>query len=348
MTIALDATYSLGRDLSGVGVYSRELLHGLAAAHPETGFRFCYRPHRFARALREPLPSNARRFLLGEARVPRSADIFHGLNQRLPHARLPRAVATFHDLFVLTGEYSTPEFRQRFAAQARHAAGHADRIIAVSQFTARQVIGLLGVDAAKVRVVHHGVRPVTQPQPSRARHKIILHVGAIQHRKNIARLVDAFASVDRDWQLVLAGSAGYGADEILARIAASPCRDRIQLLGYVPAAELAGWYARAAIFAFPSLDEGFGLPVLEAMAAGAPVLSSNRAAIPEVAGDAAWLVNPEDAAELTGALVELSVSPERREKMARRGLQRAAQFSWDEAVRKTWQLYRELAGGQPD
>ena len=87
-----------------------------------------------------------RRFLLGETRAPRSADLFHGLNQRLPHARLRRAVTTFHDLFVLTGEYSTPEFRQRFAEQARDAAARSDRIIAVSQFTARQVIDLLGVE----------------------------------------------------------------------------------------------------------------------------------------------------------------------------------------------------------
>jgi glycosyltransferase involved in cell wall biosynthesis len=322
-------------------VYSREILDGLARAHPNDRFAFCYRPHRFWRSFGERLPANAHRFLLGETRVPRSADVFHGLNQRLPHARLRRAVTTFHDLFVLTGEYSTPEFRQRFAEQARDAAGRSDRIVAVSHFTARQVVDVLRVDPAKVRVVHHGVR--APAGMAAVREKIVLHVGAIQYRKNISRLVDAFERVDRDWQLVLAGSAGYGAAEIAARIESARSRDRIRVLGYVPPAELALWYARAMIFAFPSLDEGFGMPVLEAMASGTPVLASNRSAVPEVAGDAAWLVNPEDAEELGSALLALTRDPERRAELSRRGLERAAQFTWGEAVEKTWQVYRELA-----
>jgi glycosyltransferase involved in cell wall biosynthesis len=345
LNIALDSTYSVGADLSGVGVYSREMLSGLARAHPGDRFAFCYRPHRFLRSFGERLPANAKRFLLGETRAPKSADVFHGLNQRLPHARMRRAVTTFHDLFVLTGEYSTPEFRQRFAAQARDAAARSDCIIAVSQFTARQAIDVLGVDQARVRVVHHGVRaPVGV---AAAREKIILHVGAIQYRKNLARLVDAFESVDRQWQLVLAGSAGYGAAEIATKIGAARCRERIRVLGYVPAADLANWYARASIFAFPSLDEGFGMPVLEAMAAGTPVIASNRSALPEVAGDAAWLVNPEDTEELAGALVALTQDRERCLDLSRRGLERAARFTWAEAVEKTWQVYRESADGRP-
>jgi O-antigen biosynthesis alpha-1,2-mannosyltransferase len=344
LKIALDATYSLGANLSGVGVYSREMLYGLAAAHPEAGFQFCYRPHRLLRSFGRRLPGNAGRCLLTENRVP-PADIFHGLNQRLPQARLCRAVCTFHDLFVLTGDYSTPEFRRRFAGQARHAAECAGRIIAVSHFTARQVIEQLNVDPSRVRVVHHGVHP--QPAtPSRVPHKMILHVGAIQIRKNLARLVEAFEQVDAAWQLVLAGSAGHGAPEILDRIARSPSRERIRVLGYVSAGELVEWYRRATIFAFPSLDEGFGMPVLEAMAAGVPVVASNRAAIPEVAGDAAWLVNPVDTEELASALVELTGNPERRADLSRRGLVRAAQFTWEAAIAKTWQVYGELTGGR--
>jgi glycosyltransferase involved in cell wall biosynthesis len=340
LNIALDATYSGGGDLSGVGVYSQELLAGLAAAHPEARFQFCYRSQRFLPSFFSRLPANASRFLLGEDRAPRSADLFHGLNQRLPRARLRRAVATFHDLFVLTGDYSTPEFRRRFAEQARQAAERADRIIAVSQFTARQVVDLLGVEAGRVRVVHHGVRAVAAVQAPRE--KVILHVGAIQHRKNITRLVDAFESVDREWQLVLAGSAGYGAQEILERIGRASSRERIRVPGYVSAAELAGWYRRAAIFAFPSLDEGFGMPVLEAMAAGIPVVASNRSAVLEVAGEAAWLVNPESTDDIASALAELTRNPERRAELARLGLHRASQFSWDYAVEQTWQVYREL------
>jgi glycosyltransferase involved in cell wall biosynthesis len=340
LNIALDATYSVGGDLSGVGVYSREMLDGLARAHPEARFAFCYRPHRFLRSLRERLPPNASRFLLGETRAPRSADVFHGLNQRLPRARMRHAVTTFHDLFVMTGEYSTPEFRRRFTEQARDAAQRSGRIIAVSQFTARQVTELLGVEESRVRVVHHGVRPARATTVTRE--KIVLHVGAIQHRKNIARLVDAFERLDSEWVLVLAGASGYGAAEILEKIGAARSRDRIRLPGYVTPSELAGWYARAMIFAFPSLDEGFGMPVLEAMAAGTPVIASNHSAIAEVAGNAAWLVDPEDTEELGNALVELARDPVRREMLSGRGLQRAAQFTWAEAVEKTWQVYREL------
>jgi len=340
LNIALDATYSIGRNLSGVGVYSREILYGLARAHPDHRFTFCYRPQRLLRSFGERLPANARRFLLGETRVPRRAEIFHGLNQRLPQVSLRRAVTTFHDLFVLTGEYSTPDFRERFAAQARDAAARSDLIIAVSEFTARQVVDLLGVDAARVRVVHHGTRPPACVPA--AREKIVLHVGAIQRRKNIARLVEAFESVDREWQLVLVGSAGYGAPEIMARIAASPARERIRVRGYVPSAELDVWYRRASIFAFPSLDEGFGMPVLDAMAAGTPVIASNRSAVAEVAGDAAWMVNPEDTADLAAALAELTRDAQRRADLSGRGLLRAAQFTWEDAVAKTWAVYRDL------
>ena len=342
MTIALDATYSLGDQLSGVGLYSHELLFGLAAAHPETRFHFCYRSHRYTRSFRQHLPANVRRRLILEPLSPRPTDLFHGLNQRLPRMPLGRLVATFHDLFVMTSEYSTPEFRARFTEQARDAAERADRIIAVSAFTRSQVISLLGVNPSKVKVVHHGIR--TLQFPPLERQKMILSVGAIQTRKNIARLVEAFETVDASWRLVLAGSNGHGAAEILARIDASPARDRITVTGYVSPDDLAGWFARASIFAFPSLDEGFGMPVLEAMAAGTPVLTSNRSALPEVAGDAAMLVDPENLEELGEGLRRLSSEQELRAHLASLGTERARQFTWEKAVAETWSVYRELLG----
>ena len=342
MTIALDATYSTDDRLSGVGLYSHEILRGLAAAHPETRFHFCYRPHRYLRARLLELPANVRRRIILEPFSPLAGDLFHGLNQRLPRMRMRRAVATFHDLFVMSGEYSTPEFRARFTLQARDAAARADAIITVSEFTRGQVIALLGVEPARVRAVHHGVRRLDLPQV--ARQKVILNVGAIQTRKNIGRLVAAFERVDASWKLVLAGSEGYGSGEILARIGASPARERITVTGYVSPAELAAWYATASIFAFPSLDEGFGMPVLEAMAAGVPVVTSNRSALPEVAGDAALLVNPESVGELTQALQDLTLRRELREDLARRGVERARLFSWEKAVAETWNVYRELLG----
>jgi glycosyltransferase involved in cell wall biosynthesis len=338
--IALDATYSIGDDLSGVGLYSREMLLGLAAAHPEVRFDFCYRPHRYLRSWAVPLPANARRRLLAGPLGARAADLFHGLNQRLPQIPLRRAVTTFHDLFVLTGEYSTAEFRARFAAQARDAAERSAAIIAVSAFTKSQVVSLLGVEASKVRVVHHGIRDL--PHVSAPREKVILNVGAIQKRKNIARLVEAFETVDPGWRLVLAGSLGYGSAEILARIQQSPARGRISVLGYVSRGDLARWYRRAMIFAFPSLDEGFGMPVLEAMAAGTPVVTSSRSALPEVAGDAAILVDPADTEALGLALGRLTQKEDLRRDLAGRGMARARLFTWEKAVRETWDVYQDV------
>lgn len=343
MTIALDATYSLGEALSGVGLYSREILLGLAAAHPETRFDFYYRPHRFLRARGDRLPDNVHRKLLAGPLGPRRAGLFHGLNQRLPEVNARRSVATFHDLFVLTGEYSTAEFRERFADQARDAAARATAIIAVSEFTRQQVVRLLGVAPEKVHVVHHGIRKLETPSRG-GREKIVLNVGAIQRRKNIARLVKAFETVDGAWRLVLVGSAGYGAEEIQARIEGSPAKDRITVTGYVSPQELADWYARAMIFAFPSLDEGFGMPVLEAMANGVAVVTSNRSALPEVAGDAAWLVDPESVEELSTALRELTGRQELREDLVRRGELRASQFTWQKAVHQTWDVYEQVLG----
>ncbi len=339
MKLGLDSTYSLGTNLSGVGVYSRELLRALAASQPTQGFGWHYRPHRFLKSFRESLPQNARRKLLLESWGPRSG-IFHGLNQRLPVRRFAKQVATFHDLFVMTAEYSTPEFRARFTEQAKRAAGEADRIIAVSQFTADQVQGLLNVEPSRIRVVHHGIQPL--PVYPRQPEKMILHVGAIQERKNISRLVKAFDAVPADWRLVLAGSAGFGAGEILREIENSPSRARISVTGYVSNNEMARYYSQASIFAFPSLDEGFGMPVLEAMRAGVAVVAGNRSAVPEVCGNAALLVDALDTQALAQALDSLAKNPEKRAQLQQLGTKRANEFNWTRAAEQTWAVYQEL------
>ena len=322
-----------------MGVYSREMLRGLAAAHPQTEFLWCYRAHRLRRSWNQALPENCRRRLLQEPLAPRGADLFHSLNQRLPRAGFRRTVATFHDLFVLTGEYSTPEFRVRFAEQARHAA-EADAIVTVSEFTAGQVHELLGVERARIHVIHHGV--IARSGSAAAREKMILHVGAVQKRKNLLRLVAAFERLPAPWRLVLAGSNGFGAEDILRRVESSAARERIQVAGYVSEDMLGSLYARAMVFAFPSLDEGFGMPVLEAMAAGVPVLTSNRSALPEVAGKAALLVDPENVEELSAALARLTTDDELRAKLVQLGTERVRGFSWNAAVARTWQVYESL------
>jgi glycosyltransferase involved in cell wall biosynthesis len=170
----------------------------------------------------------------------------------------------------------------------------------------------------------------------------VLTVGAIQKRKNIARLVEAFEALEPVWSLVIAGSAGYGAEEILARIERSPARERIRVLGYLSDEDLGKWYSRADIFAFPSLDEGFGMPVLEAMSAGIPVLAAKRASLPEVCGDAALMVDGENQQELTQALLELSQNADLRERLAGNGRLRAPNFTWQNAAEQTWRVYSKL------
>ena len=345
MRIALDATYSAGFPLTGVGIYSRQILWGLASAHPEAKYLFCYRPHRILRSFESFLPRGARRWPLLDSVAWSFVDVFHGLNQRLPKARHRRTVATFHDLFVLTGDYSTPEFRKRFAGQARECARASDLIITVSAFTASQVADLLSFDRSRIRVIHHGVRhpgPVALRAAAVSREKVILHVGAIQTRKNILRLVRAFESVGPEWRLALAGSVGYQGDRILAEIERSPRRQDIRVLGYVPEAALQRLYATASLLAFPSLDEGFGIPVLDAMAWGVPVLTSNRSSLPEVAGEAAILADPQNQDELTFALRTLTEQEALRRALSEKGVERAAGFSWEKAVEQTWAVYREL------
>ena len=339
--IVFDATYSVGTNLSGVGVYCREIMRALTDAHPDQRFAAAFRSQRFLPSFRQALPANCARTLLWDGGVLARPRLFHGLNQRMPRFQTKRRCCTFHDLFVMTGEYSTAEFRERFAKQARDAAQRADLVICVSQFTAEQVYALLNVERAKLRVVHHGcVRRGVLPV---ARESIVLSVGALQKRKNVLRLVEAFerASV-APWRLVLAGSTGYGGDQILARVETSVARDRIDVAGYVDDEALTSLYSRASLFAFPTLDEGFGMPALDAMACGVPVLASNRSAVPEVCGDAALLVNPDSTDEMAEALVRLMRDENLRKTLILRGQARSEEFTWERAAVRTWNVYREL------
>ncbi|MCC7496721.1 MAG: glycosyltransferase family 4 protein [Bryobacterales bacterium] len=346
MKIGLDASYSVGGQLSGIGVYSRAMLDGLPRYLPRDRFRYYYRPHLFLEALRDRTPSwHSKRPLL-ERGFAAGIDLFHGLNQRLPRTRFRRTIVTFHDLFVLSGEYSTPEFRRRFTHQAREAAARASLIIAVSNFTASQLAGLLGVFPASVRVIRHGVcRPAISTDPPQ-RQKIILSVGTIQKRKNTARLVEAFERMsDKQWRLVLAGSAsGFGAGEIISRIEQSAARERIAVTGWISDAELTSLYRKASLFAFPSLDEGFGMPLLDAMAARLPILTSTRSALPEVAGDAALLVDPFSVEQIQDGLEKLAKDEALRRDLADRGSRRVLSFTWEAALEQTVKLYREVTG----
>jgi O-antigen biosynthesis alpha-1,2-mannosyltransferase len=339
--VALDATYSVDPQPSGIAVYSLELLNGLAVMYSEHRFVHCYRPKQLLRA-RRPCYANIRRALLLPPFPSFSADLFHALNQRVDRRPARKVVATFHDLFVMTGDYSSSEFRQRFTEQARGAAARSDLIIAVSEFTAGQVANLLGVERERMRIVSHGVVSVP-PRPDLRRENLVLFVGALQARKNVRRLVEAFETLDASWRLILAGApSGYRAEEIVERINRSPSRSRIDVTGYVSREKLNELLARASIFAFPSLDEGFGIPVLEAMSSGLPVITSNGSALGELARDSALLVNPVETEEIAVALQTLANDVSLRTRLAAAGNQRAALFSWENAVRKTFEVYSEL------
>lgn len=353
MRVALDATHALDRNPSGVGVYSLRLIEELAAASPETHFTLAYRSNRLLRALRAPKPGeNCSRALL-EAPFTRlwasGVDVFHGLNQRVPAVSFPKTVTTFHDLFVMTGDYSTPDYRERFTRLAQEAAARSDRIISVSAFTADQVSELLGFPRERIDVVPHGVDPPELADDSTQaaflerldlNPPVVLHVGAVQHRKNVVRLVEAFEGLDGAPTLVLAGGDGYGAEEIFARIESSPASGRIRRLGYVDSETRRLLYQTAAVLAFPSLDEGFGIPILEAMAAGLPVVCSDRSAMPEVAGDAARLVDPTRVEAIREGLAGVLNDADLADEIRNRGAERAAGFTWRRAAERTLESYR--------
>ncbi len=335
-SLGLDATYALDPEPTGVAVYSRALIGGLAGT--ESDLALYYRWHRFRKLDRSRMPAAVRHRLLLDPLSP-SVEIFHGLNQRLPRRIRKHAVATFHDLFVMTAEYSEPAFRERFTRFARDAAERADAVIAVSRFTGDQVEALLGVERARIHVIPHGVD--SAPRSARSE-RLVLHVGAIQKRKNLVHLVEAFEGMPAGWRLALVGGNGYGAEEVHQRIASSPRKADILTPGFVRPETLEAWYQRAAIFAFPSWDEGFGLPVLEAMARGIPVVTAAASATQEVAGDAAVLVDPSRPEELAEALRGIAKDPGSQQESVERGLVRASAFSWDRAVSATRAVYRSL------
>lgn len=348
--IALDATYAAQAQPTGVSIYSRRLLDGLAQSYPDDTYLHCFRWKAFfrrsaggvaaARGAAEGA-ANVKRRMLAPPLPMVGAEVFHALNQRVDSRGARRVVSTFHDLFVMTAEYSTPEFRRRFAEQARLAAARSDLIIAVSAFTAGQVEDLLGVSRRRIRVIGHGADLPALDETRRD--PVVLSVGVLQKRKNTLRLIEAFERMPTHWRLKFAGTcSGYGAEEIREYLARSPARERVEILGYVDDETLAELYRRASIFAFPSMDEGFGIPVLEAMAHGVPVVTSRTSSLPEVAGDAAVLVDPSRTDEIAGALVRLAEDGELRGTLARRGRARAAAFPWQRAVDATHRVYEEL------
>ncbi|HVS88018.1 MAG TPA: glycosyltransferase family 1 protein [Candidatus Acidoferrum sp.] len=232
-----------------------------------------------------------------------------------------------------------------------------DAVITISESTKRDLLALLKAKEEKISVVHLGVDARFQPlkdegQLAKIRQKyslpreFILFVGLIEPRKNLETLVDAYlaASISGQFDLVLAGSMGWGYSGLMQKIANSHVGSRIRMPGYVADADLPALYSLATVFVYPSLYEGFGLPVLEAMACGAPVITSCVSSLPEVAGDAAVLIDPSDAGALTLALQQVLRDSQLRKSLSQRARQRAQLFTWEQTAQKTLDIYRTIAG----
>jgi glycosyltransferase involved in cell wall biosynthesis len=237
-----------------------------------------------------------------------------------------------------------------FGWAMRRAVAAARRVLCVSATTARDLRELLGVPPERIDVTPLGtdLRPAPPAAVDVVRRRLgldgpyLLGLGTVEPRKDLPTLVRAFAGVAAELphRLVLAGLGGWGAGALAAEVAAGGVADRILLPGYVPEADKAALLTGADVFAYPSRYEGFGLPVLEAMACGTPVVTTTGGSLPEVAGDAALLVEPGDPDALAAALAKLAGDPSARQAAAARGLARAAAFTWARCAAETVAAYR--------
>jgi glycosyltransferase involved in cell wall biosynthesis len=362
MKIAIDATESFWPQLTGTGVYTRQLLRqframnlkdqltvlGIRAANIDTSFI----SHDFLRLLRSP----RYRTVWSQVRLPlhlmrNRYDVLHVPGHKLPAFCPCRSVVTIHDLaFLKFPETFKPLHRQRLAWFTRNAVRRADRIIAISQSTKRDLCELLGADEARIDVVHHGVDHElfrADVAPAQRGVPYVLSVGTLQPRKNYVMLIRAFnrlcESRCKHVELLIAGQRGWMFEEIEAEAKKSPFADRIHLLGYVADELLPSLYASAALVAMPSLYEGFGLPLLEAMACGAPVIAAHASSFPEVAGAAAVLLDPDEPDAWAETMRELLGNEEKRREFGRKAIARAKLFSWQQTAERTLEAYRKAA-----
>lgn len=271
----------------------------------------------------------------------------------VPLRHPPRTVVTIHDLGYLYFPHAhTARRRIELHLSTRWSARVASHIIAISHATRAALVSHYGIAPHKITVIHHGVAPSFHPITDtatltavRARYGMggpyLLYVGTIQPRKNLVRLIDAFAqaiqhgAMDEGVSLVIAGKRGWLTQAIERRAAEQGIAQRVHLTGYVDDADLPALLSGALAFVFPSLYEGFGMPVLEAMACGTPVLTSTTSSLPEVAGDAALLVPPHDTAALAEALAQLVSDAALRDSLRERGTEWAKQFTWKRCAEQT-------------
>ncbi len=369
MRIAFEGT-TLQPERTGVGYYSEHLLRHLADAAPDDDLVVV--------SNRRPVPSRplpARITVMHPDQpmmrlawmqtvapsVLRDADVdvAHFTNGLMPLATRVPTVITIHDMSLTLYPECHPT-RRRMVKRPfmRMASLRAAAIITPSESAKRDLVRLYRVNPGRVHVVHEAAapefHPVTDPltlTEARERYalpdRFVLFVGAIEPRKNLPRLLEAFAERylrgDLAQQLVCVGPYGWLSRDIGRHIEALGIADAVHFTGYVPFADLPAIYSLADMFVFPSLYEGFGLPVMEAMACGTPVIAGHAAALVEIAGGVATIIDPLDVSALGDAMVALGHDADLCRERSRLGLARAAQFSWDRAARETLAVYRIAA-----
>ncbi len=378
MRVTIDYTSAIAQN-AGIGRYTRSLVDALARVDGETDYTLfsVERPtptRGFPSATTAPR-MRPRVFPVGNRyatiawqrlRLPAPVElvaggsrVFHGPDFTLPPTLGARRVVTIHDLAFLTHpELAFPKLAAYLQAVVPRTVRSAHRIIAVSQRTADDLVARLGTPPEKISViplgVDHAVRRVTDSARIAElearmglRHPFILAVSTIEPRKNYERLIAAFAQArqapDGPQMLALAGRKGWLYDGVFAAVKRYDLGDAVNFLDFVADGDLPTLYTAADALAMPSIYEGFGIPVVEAMACGTPVVCSNGGALPEVAGDAALIVAPDDIEALASALVRIVAYPALREELRQRGLQRARLFDWDATARATAKVYYELA-----
>ncbi|MDQ3548223.1 MAG: glycosyltransferase family 4 protein [Chloroflexota bacterium] len=370
MRIALDATPAAVQH-AGVGRYARELLVALVSLPGDDEYTLASAgsnpdnqrllqalpPGRFRDLRRLPLNPRLTTVAWQRLRLPLQVesligdfDIFHGLDFVVPPSKRPRVV-TIHDLsFLITPQFGEPRLVRYLNDAVPRALDAATVVITVSASVAAEVADAFPTARDKLVAIPHGVRlPATVPERVPSSRPIILTVGTVEPRKNLLTLIEALRIIrltHPDALLTIAGRVGWQADEIVARIRAEEASGYVRFVESPSDADLDALYASATLAVFPSFYEGFGLPVLEAMARRVPVVASDIASLRETGGNAASYADPTNPESFADAIVRLLDDRALREQHATLGLARAGQFSWHETARRTRRAYSLAAGDE--